>query len=165
MLDLIDIANTFRLLILDDDYTIIEPRISGKRFRLSATDWQFIPNRLQILHELYYLHVQIALAVNAPGVAFGYLNETEFEHQLRQIQMQINASLAFACYQHPESPLSKYKKETFWRKPNPGMLQTILFLLNISAKETLVIGENYDTQIAAKRAGCYYVAAHDFFKS
>lgn len=50
-----------------------------------------------------------------------------------------------------------------WRKPEPGMILSILDQLNILPIETLVVGALEGDRMAAERAGCYFLTAEKFF--
>lgn len=57
--------------------------------------------------------------------------------------------------------LSMWRQD--WRKPLPGMLIYAMSRKEVSASETLMIGDGEEDQQAAAAAGCAFMWAHAFF--
>lgn len=69
------------LIIFDVDGTLIQTK-SGDKFRRSADDWQWKPGRLEMLRDIKRLGIEIAVATNQGGIAFGYMQEGDMQTQL-----------------------------------------------------------------------------------
>jgi len=63
----------------------------------------------------------------------------------------------FYCPYHPKFGNSKYKKDSFLRKPNPGMLIKAIQKWNIDKSKSLMIGDKKNDMIAAQKIGLRFV--------
>lgn len=59
----------------------------------------------------------------------------------------------FYCPYHPIHGQGKYKKNSYDRKPNPGMLKKIIKMYNVDIKQSFMIGDKKSDYIAASRSG------------
>ena len=57
------------------------------------------------------------------------------------------------CPFHEDGLIKEFKKTSFNRKPNPGMLLHIIEKYNLSKSESILIGDSDSDTIAGKRAG------------
>ncbi|HEC01912.1 MAG TPA: hypothetical protein ENI81_00120, partial [Phycisphaerales bacterium] len=60
----------------------------------------------------------------------------------------------YYCPYHPEGVVPKYRKESNYRKPNPGMLLEAADDMNIDLGESWCIGNSGSDVEAGQRAGC-----------
>lgn len=51
-----------------------------------------------------------------------------------------------------------------WRKPSPGMLEQAMSDLNVTARDTMMVGDRSEDVEAAKAAGCKFFYAGEFFE-
>ena len=75
-----DLTN-IKLVIFDADGTLVKTK-SGRTFRKTADDWEWLPGRLEKLQELRAQGKELAVATNQGGVAFGFLPEESMQTQL-----------------------------------------------------------------------------------
>ena len=63
----------------------------------------------------------------------------------------------FYCHYHPKYGNKKYKKDSFLRKPNPGMIFKAVSKWNIDLNKSLMIGDKKTDLIAAKRSNLKFI--------
>jgi D-glycero-D-manno-heptose 1,7-bisphosphate phosphatase len=81
----------------------------------------------EALIELRAMGYMIIVTTNQSAVARGIVSEKvlgEIHNRLRQLLTERGAYLdqIYYCPYHPDGVIPKYRKESDWRKPNPGML-------------------------------------------
>tara|TARA_B100000212_G_C27234844_1_gene473221 strand:- start:228 stop:767 length:540 start_codon:yes stop_codon:yes gene_type:complete len=59
----------------------------------------------------------------------------------------------FYCPHHKNAKISKFKKNCYYRKPNPGMILKASKLYNINLKKSILIGDKISDIKAGLRAG------------
>lgn len=59
----------YKFIVFDVDGSLVQPK-SGKTFRETADDWQWLPGRLAKCDELRAQGVLLGIASNQAGVAF-----------------------------------------------------------------------------------------------
>jgi len=154
-----------RLCLLDVDGTLTTTK-SGATFRKSADDWQWLPGRLEKLHELKRQGVKLAVCTNQGGVAFGYMNQpnilTELARMCKEALLPIGG--LYICYTHPNATIERYRAEDARRKPAPGMLLEAMADFEASPQETLMVGDRSEDEAAAKNAGVHFMWAKEFFE-
>ena len=104
----------------------------------------------------------VIVITNQSGVARGFYSENDIKilhnkinKQLRLINCKIHGF--FYCPFHPSFGNKKYKKNSYLRKPNPGMIFKAAKKFNIDLNKSLMIGDKKIDMIAAKRANVKYV--------
>lgn len=159
----------YKLIIFDVDGTLTTTK-SGATFRKTADDWQWLPGRRERLQELERQQVQIALATNQGGVAFGYFTQDEVEAELTHLWQQMGLEYGarlYVCYAHPKASVGGYRaeKDLFNRKPMPGMLFQAMLDARVIAPDTLMVGDRPEDEQAAQNAGVAFMWANEFFAS
>lgn len=154
----------YQLIIFDVDRTLVTTK-SGKTFRESAADWQFLPGRREKLQELRRAGVRVAVATNRGGVAFGFLSQKDMFNELSRMmcELSIPAGGLYVCYTHPQAKLEQFRFEDIRRKPGPGMLQEAMQDFETSSATTLMVGDRPEDEQAARAAGCDFMWADEFF--
>ena len=154
----------YKLYIFDCDGTLVTTK-SGARFRKGADDWMWLPGRLEKLAELKAQGVQLAIATNQGGCAFGFpgMDEASLQATLSLMCDQAMIDHLFVCYNHPDGKLEQYRVDDFDRKPKPGMLFKAILAARVTAPETVLIGDREEDKQAARNAGVAFVHADQFF--
>jgi D-glycero-D-manno-heptose 1,7-bisphosphate phosphatase len=110
------------------------------------------------------LGIRIALATNQGGVAFGYMQEADMEHELQRMCEEGNIDDYRVCYNHPKATIPEYCKDDDNRKPGGGMIRDLLSCAKyVGFEDTLYIGDRPEDEEAAKNAGVSFMWAKDFF--
>jgi len=113
----------------------------------------------EALVELKTLDYKLVVISNQSGVARGIVTEEaldEIHDRLKQLLAEKGAYLdqIYYCPYHPDGVITKYRKESDHRKPNPGMLLTAAKEMDIDLSQSWMI-DNSDRDIeAGLRAGC-----------
>lgn len=117
----------------------------------------FKPGLFDFLHLVQDHGYLLVIVTNQSGVARGYY--TVQDHQavtrwmLKKLAGQgISIAGEFACFEHPEASVPAFKRESFWRKPNPGMIMEAAVKLSIDVAASTMIGDQDRDMQAAQAA-------------
>ena len=121
--------------------------------------WVNVKKAIKYAYTKKYLIIVIS---NQSGVARGFYTENdvkklhkEINKQLRKINCKIHDF--FYCPYHPKYGSKKYKKDSFLRKPNPGMILKAIKKWNIDKSKSIMIGDQKTDMIASKKAGLKFI--------
>ncbi len=153
-----------KLIIFDTDGTLVTTK-SGATFRKEASDWQWLPGRLEKLRELKQQGIRLAIATNQGGVAFGYMQAADILRELTRMieEAGIVPGGLYICYSHPKATIGQYAYQDNRRKPGPGMLLEAMRDFEAETDETLFVGDRPEDEEAAAAAGCDFIWAESFF--
>jgi len=113
----------------------------------------------EILKELKRLGYQTVIVTNQSGVARGIVSEEmlgRIHDRLGELLAQKGAALdgVYYCPYHPEGVIPKYRQDSDWRKPEPGMLLAAAQDLDIDLTRSWMVGDSPRDVEAGHRAGC-----------
>lgn len=113
----------------------------------------------EALNELKKLGYKLVVVTNQSAVARGIVTEkvlADIHERLKKLLAEKDAYLddIYYCPYHPDGVVTKYRKESNYRKPNPGMLLEAADDLNIDLNESWCIGNSANDIEAGIRAGC-----------
>jgi len=113
----------------------------------------------EILSELRRMGYKLIVVSNQSAVARGIITEqvlAQIHERLEYILAQRGAALdkIYYCPDHPDGAIPRYRKESNWRKPAPGMLLAAAEELDIDLTESWLIGDSARDIDAGKSAGC-----------
>jgi len=144
-----------KAIFLDRDDTLIEdPGFINHPDQVKLLDGLAEP-----LIELKALGYKLIVASNQSGVARGIVSEKnlgQIHDRLKQLLSEsgVNLDGIYYCPYHPDGVVPKYRKDSDWRKPNPGMLLAAADEMNIDLSKSWLLG-NSDRDIeAGLKAGC-----------
>jgi len=144
-----------KAIFLDCDGTLIEdPGYINHPDQVKLLDG--VP---EALIEFGAMGYKLIVTSNQSGVARGIVTEEvlgEIHNQLKQLLAEKGASLdrIYYCPYHPDGVIPKYRKESDWRKPNPGMLLAAADEMDIDLSQSWTIGNSSRDVEAGSRAGC-----------
>jgi len=131
---------------------------------------QFIEGIFDLCRSATQLGYLLIVVTNQAGIGRGYYSEEDFwilsEWMCKRFKAE-NVPIAdvFYCPFHPEYGVGEYKKESFDRKPNPGMLLRAAEKHEIDMKHSIMIGDKDSDMQAARSAGvgvrCHYLLTDD----
>jgi len=111
---------------------------------------------LKTFSDLGFLNIVIT---NQSGIERGYLSKT----QLDKIHLEFEKLLSYNsrslvndfiyCPHYLKDGLKKYSRESFFRKPNPGMIVKAAVKHNIDLSKSFLIGDSYRDMVSADIAG------------
>ena len=144
-----------KAIFLDRDGTLIEdPGYLSRPEQVSLLD-----GAAEALIELRAMGYKLVIVSNQSAVARGIVTEQdldEIHERLRQLLTEKGAYLdqIYYCPYHPDGIVPKYRKDSDWRKPNPGMLLAAADEMNIDLSQSWSIGDSSRDVKAGLSAGC-----------
>ncbi|MBN1392736.1 MAG: HAD family hydrolase [Sedimentisphaerales bacterium] len=111
------------------------------------------------LIELKSMGYKLVVISNQSGVARGLVSEKaldEIHNRLKQLLAEKGAALdrIYYCPYHPDGVIEKYRKESDWRKPKPGMLLAAAGEMDIDLTQSWMLGNSIRDIEAGRQAGC-----------
>ena len=119
----------------------------------------------QAIHECNKNKYLVIIITNQSGIGRGLISLKQLNQIHSYIKKEIKKNKAiindiFFCPYHPSAGKGKYKRNSYDRKPNPGMLFKAIKKWKIDPKKSFMIGDKVSDRAAAKAAGLKF-----FFKS
>ena len=113
----------------------------------------------EALAELKALGYKLVVVSNQSAVARGIVSEQvlgKIHDRLKQLLAEKGGFLdrIYFCPYHPDGVIAKYRKESNWRKPNPGMLLAAADEMTLDLSQSWIIGNSDPDIQAGLRAGC-----------
>lgn len=151
-LSLKHVAQPRRALFLDRDGVIN----IDKNYVHQIHDFEFIDGIFDLCRAAVKLEILIVVITNQAGIGRGLYTQNQF-HQLtdwmrkRFQEEKAPISAVYFCPYHPLHGVGVYQKDSYDRKPNPGMLLRARDDLMIDLSASILIGDK-ETDITAARA-------------
>jgi D-glycero-D-manno-heptose 1,7-bisphosphate phosphatase len=141
-----------RALFLDRDGVINV----DKNYVCRSEDFEFLPgifDLCQTAQEACFIPIVVT---NQAGIGRGFYTEDDFRRltawMLEQFRARgIRVGQVYHCPYHPTAGIGAYLRESFDRKPNPGMLLRAKDEFALDLTNSVLVGDR-DTDIAAGRA-------------
>ena len=141
-----------RALFLDRDGVInVE-----KNYVYRIEDFEFLPGIFELTATARDLGFALVVVTNQAGIGRGYYTEADFQRltdwmlaEFRSRGMVIDR--IYHCPYHPTAGIGEYLRESFDRKPNPGMILRARDELHLDLSQCVLIGDK-DSDIEAGRA-------------
>ena len=144
-----------KAIFLDRDGTLIE----DPGYINHPDQVKLLEGVTEALIELKALKYKLIIVSNQSSVARGVITEKvlgEIHDRLKQLLAENGVFLdrIYYCPYHPDGVVRKYRKESDWRKPNPGMLLAAADEMDIDLSRSWTIGNSNRDVEAGSRAGC-----------
>lgn len=141
-------------MFFDRDGVLIEDR--NYVYRLEDLHW--LPGAIDAIRFLNRKNYYVFVVTNQSGVARGYYTEADVERFFAHMREELRAHDACIddyryCPDHPEAVVPRYRRQSDWRKPEPGMILDLMRHWNVDAGKSLLIGDKPSDMAAAKAAG------------
>ena len=155
-----------RALLLDRDGVINH----DAGYTSSAESFRFIEGIFDLCRAAKRLGYLLIVVTNQAGIGRGYYSEQDFLTLTEWMRERFEAEGApvtdvFHCPYHPENGVGHYKRDSFDRKPNPGMLLRAAKKHGLDLGRSIMIGDKDSDMQAASKAGvgvrCHYLAGDD----
>lgn len=121
-------------------------------------DFEFLDGIFDLCRKATERDMPIVVVTNQAGIGRGYYSEAQF-HTLtdwmnaRFEEAGTPIAAVYFCPHHPTHGIGKYRRESFDRKPNPGMLLRARDDLGLDMTRSILIGDKASDIAAAKAAG------------
>lgn len=118
----------------------------------------FMPGLFPALRTAQDRGYRLAVLTNQSGVARGIYSAEAHEHltgwMLDALRREgIEIALALACFEHRDGVVPALARDSYWRKPNPGMALEALQRLRLDPARSTMIGDRARDLEAAAAAG------------
>jgi D-glycero-D-manno-heptose 1,7-bisphosphate phosphatase len=143
-----------RALLLDRDGVInVERGYIGRR-----EQFDFMPGLFPFLRAAADRGFRLAALTNQSGVARGLYTAADFNNLTAWMRGElakegIVLDLVLGCCEHPEGAVAPYARESFWRKPNPGMVLEAIQRLRLDPARSAFLGDQMRDMEAARAGG------------
>lgn len=120
--------------------------------------FDFVPGIFELCRYARSLDYLIVVVTNQAGIGRGYYSEAEFRELTEWMRAVfrsegINVERVYYCPDHPEHGQGKYKRDSWRRKPNPGMIEEAIRDFGIDPARSVLIGDKDSDIEAARHAG------------
>lgn len=144
-----------KAIFLDRDDTLIE----DPGYINDPDDVKLLPGVAETLAGLRKMGYKLVVVTNQSAVARGILSEDVLDDIHERLEVLLSRQGVyldgiFYCPYHPEGVIPKYRRESDYRKPNPGMLLEAARDMNIDLEKSWMIGNSYSDVAAGHSAGC-----------
>lgn len=146
--------NGERALLLDRDGVInVDHGYVGTPDRFEFMDGVFPLVRAAVAAGL-----RLVVITNQAGVARGYYTEADFRALTRHMLAGFaGQGVGFAgvlhCPYHRDGSVAAYARDSFWRKPNPGMILEAARRFGLDLRRSIFLGDAATDMAAAQAAG------------
>lgn len=127
-----------------------------KNYVCRIEDFEFLPGIFELCAVAGELGFKLIVITNQAGIGRGYYSEDDYQRltdwmleQFRERGSPID--LVYHCPYHPTAGIGEYRKESFDRKPNPGMILKACRDFGLDLSKCVLIGDK-DSDIEAGRA-------------
>jgi D-glycero-D-manno-heptose 1,7-bisphosphate phosphatase len=154
----------YRLFIFDADDTLRRTTIPGKPCPHGPGEWELMPGVRQTLHQVRWGEAgapRLGVASNQDQVAYGHVSL----EGARQLLHDLVMAAAGTSLPDPAIQLCPHALDVpcNCRKPNPGMLLTIMEHYGVRREETVFVGNHEIDREAAARAGVSFLSSERMF--
>lgn len=143
-----------RALFLDRDGVInVE-----KNYVHRVEDFEFLPGIFDLCASARAQGYRLVVVTNQAGIGRGLYTEADFQHLTQYMvgvfrQRGIDIARVYHCPFHPTAGLGEYRRESFDRKPQPGMLLKARDELGLDLSRSAFIGDKASDMEAGLAAG------------
>ena len=128
-----------------------------KNYVYRIEDFDFVDGIFDLCHTALKCNMLIVVVTNQSGIGRGLYSEKQFIKLTNWMcdkfaENKISISAVYHCPFHPLHGLEGYRRESYDRKPNPGMIFRARENLNIDLSKSVLIGDKVSDIDAAKAA-------------
>ncbi len=121
-------------------------------------DFEFVEGIFDLCLHATGKGMAIVVVTNQAGIARGYYTENEFQDLTRWMcgrfaEQRVMVDAVYHCPYHPEHGVGQFKRESFDRKPNPGMILRARDELGLDLSKSILIGDKHSDIAAGRAAG------------
>jgi D-glycero-D-manno-heptose 1,7-bisphosphate phosphatase len=121
-------------------------------------EFQFIDGIFDLVAAANRADYLVVVVTNQAGIGRGYYSEAQFHALTDWMKTKFNESggiidAVYFCPYHPEHGIGAYRRESDFRKPDPGMLLQAQSELGIDLEQSILIGDKLSDMAAGRSAG------------
>ena len=121
-------------------------------------DVRWMPEAIEAVKFLNARGYYVFIVSNQSGIARGLYTEEDMQRVFAFIANEMQKHGAAiddvrTCPFHPEGTIERYRKQSDWRKPGPGMILDLMKQWPVDASRSFLIGDKDTDMQAAKAAG------------
>lgn len=141
-------------LFLDRDGVINEDRgYVGRK-----EDFVFVPGIFDFLRHATHKGYRLIVVTNQSGVGRKYYSADDFTNLMTWMIAElckegINIDGYYGCYCHEVAEDKRYRRTSYFRKPNPGMILEASIQHRIDLSRSIMIGDKESDMLSAAAAG------------
>lgn len=129
-----------------------------KRYVHLIKDFEFVDGIFELCRSAIKWGMRIVVVTNQAGIGRGFYTEAQFQALTDWMMTRFEEegapiSAVYFCPFHPEHGVGLYRKESYDRKPNPGMILRARDEVGIDLSRSILIGDKESDIKAAKAAG------------
>jgi D-glycero-D-manno-heptose 1,7-bisphosphate phosphatase len=127
-----------------------------KNYVYRIEDFEFMPGIFDLCAQAQALGYCLVVITNQAGIARGYYSEADYQRltdwMLGEFRARgITIDRVYHCPYHPTEGIGAYRRDSFHRKPNPGMILDARDALGLDLSRSVLVGDK-DSDIEAGRA-------------
>ena len=120
-------------------------------------DFHFIDGIFELVAAAKAAGYLVVVVTNQAGIGRGYYSEADFHELMNWVQEQFayrggHIDGIYFCPDHPEHGIGKYRRDSEFRKPAPGMLLQAAAELDIDLENSILVGDKASDVEAGERA-------------
>ena len=121
-------------------------------------NFELIDGIFELCKRAIKLGYQIFVITNQAGIGRGYYSEQDFldlTYWMCEVFKSHGVLIdkVYFCPFHPEHGVGKYKQDSFYRKPNPGMILQAAKEFNVDLERSFLVGDKESDIQAGVAAG------------
>ncbi len=153
--------NLFKKAIFFDRDGVLNQIKDGK-YIVNKNQYKWINGARETIKYFNDNNYYVFIISNQAGIGKGYIkinNYLDIENKIKEDLLKIGAHIdkIYYCPFHEKAIIKKYRKKSFFRKPNPGMILKSLKEFPVIKNGSYFIGDNETDRIAAKKAGIKFL--------
>ena len=127
-----------------------------KNYVFRIEDFEFVPGIFDLCRAAHDAGFVPIVITNQAGIGRGYYTEDDFQRitvwMLDQFTLRgIRIGRVYHCPFHPTAGIGEYRRESFDRKPNPGMILKARDDFTLDLANSVLVGDK-DSDLEAGRA-------------
>ncbi len=148
----LDRDGVINAMVYDADYGFVDSPTNPDQFKLLPR----VGEAIKRINEMGFLALVIS---NQPGIAKGKFTLKILEAMDKKMKEELarygaHLDKIYYCLDYPEAIIKEYKKNSPYRKPEPGLLLKAAEEFKIDLRSSYMIGDGLIDVQAGKRAGC-----------
>jgi len=148
----LDRDGVINAMVYDSDHGTVDSPMNPDQFRLLCGAGEAIKR----INEMGFLALVIG---NQPGIAKGKSSPKMLEATDKKMKEELarcgaHLDKVYYCLDHPQAVIKEYRKNSPYRKPEPGLLLKAAEEFEIDLASSYMIGDGLTDIQAGKKAGC-----------